>query len=105
AAELAAIVAGVMDGTVGEDAGYDIAEQVTRRENGFSVFFDLLCDAISDRTRNLALRTEQGREGDPHPARLALLWQDMVRLRAETEQFNLDKQQALLTALARVSGI
>ncbi|GCE82888.1 DNA polymerase III subunit delta' [Komagataeibacter diospyri] len=105
AAELAEIVAGVMDGTVGEGAGYDIAEQVTRRENGFSVFFDLLCDAISDRTRALALGAEQGREGDPLPARLALLWQDMVRLRAETEQFNLDKQQALLTALARVSGI
>ncbi|AHI25766.1 DNA polymerase III subunit delta' [Komagataeibacter xylinus] len=104
AAELAEIVNGVMDGTVGEEAGYDIAEQVTRRENGFSVFFDLLCDAISDRTRNLALDAERARAGDPHPARLALLWQDMVRLRAETERFNLDKQQALLTALARVSG-
>ncbi|NVN37147.1 DNA polymerase III subunit delta' [Komagataeibacter swingsii] len=104
AAELAEIVDGVMDGTVGEEAGYDIAEQVTRRENGFSVFFDLLCDAISDRTRNLALDAERARAGDPHPARLALLWQDMVRLRAETERFNLDKQQALLTALARVSG-
>ncbi|GAN96324.1 DNA polymerase III subunit delta' [Komagataeibacter europaeus NBRC 3261] len=105
AVELAALVAGVMDGTVGADGGYDIAEQVTRRENGFSVFFDLLCDAISDRTRNMALGAERGRAGDPHPARLALLWQDMVRLRAETEQFNLDKQQAVLTALARVSGI
>ncbi|MBL7233337.1 DNA polymerase III subunit delta' [Komagataeibacter oboediens] len=104
AAELADIVAAVMDGTVGDAAGYDIAEQVVRRENGFCVFFDLLCDAISDRTRNLALGAERGREGDPHPARLALLWQDMVRLRAETEQFNLDKLQAVLTALARVSG-
>ncbi|GBQ65688.1 DNA polymerase III subunit delta' [Komagataeibacter swingsii] len=104
AAELAALVAGVMDGTVGEQAGYDIAEQVTRRENGFSVFFDLLCDAISDRTRSLALDAGRAGAGDPHPARLALLWQDMVRLRAETERFNLDKQQALLTALARVSG-
>ncbi|RFD20434.1 DNA polymerase III subunit delta' [Komagataeibacter melaceti] len=102
-AGVARLVARVMNGDAGEAGGYDIAEQVTRRENGFSVFFDLLCNAISEKTRDLARDAAVMRERDLRPARLALLWQDMVRLRAETEQFNLDRQQAVLTALARVS--
>lgn len=100
---LAGLVARVMEGEGDEAAGYDIAEQVTKRENGFSVFFDLLCNAISEKTRALACNSGPARMSDLRPARLALLWQEMVRLRAETEQFNLDKQQAVLTALARVS--
>ncbi|GAB6966186.1 DNA polymerase III subunit delta' [Komagataeibacter kakiaceti JCM 25156] len=102
-AEVAHLVARVMNGAADEGAGYDIAEQVTKRENGFSVFFDLLCNAISEKTRDLARNAARARGSDLRPARLALLWQDMVRLRAETEQFNLDRQQAVLTALARVS--
>ncbi|WP_308721062.1 DNA polymerase III subunit delta' [Komagataeibacter xylinus] len=100
---LSQLVAGVMAGTAGEGAEYDIAAQVTKRENDFCVFFDLLCDAISQKARALAADTDRVQTADLRPARLALLWQDMMRLRAETEQFNLDKQQAVLTALARVS--
>ncbi|KAB8124991.1 DNA polymerase III subunit delta' [Komagataeibacter medellinensis] len=103
--ELAGLVANVMAGGVDQERAYDLAAGVLAQENGFCVFFDLLCDAISDRACDLARNTATPHAGDLRPARMALLWQDMVRLRAETEQFNLDKQQALLTALARVSEI
>ena len=101
--QLAGLVEQVMTGQGDAAADYDTAARVLAEENGFSVFFDLLCDAISGRARDLARNMAAPRDGDLRPARLALLWQDMARLRAETEQFNLDKQQALLTALARVS--
>ncbi|ATU72463.1 DNA polymerase III subunit delta' [Komagataeibacter rhaeticus] len=101
-AVLAGLVEQVMAGQVTPAGAYDVAAMV-QEENGFSVFFDLLCDAISDRACDLARNPVAPQARDLRPARMALLWQDMARLRAETEQFNLDEQQAILTALARVS--
>ncbi|WP_281649666.1 DNA polymerase III subunit delta' [Novacetimonas hansenii] len=104
--KLSALVAQVMDGQDGGTDAYRIASSITESENGFSVFFDLLCDAISVRTRELLRAPQgQGQSRDMRPERMADAWQDLVRLRAETENFNLDKQQALLTALARVNAI
>ncbi|CAP55742.1 putative DNA polymerase III delta' subunit [Gluconacetobacter diazotrophicus PA1 5] len=104
---LGALVARVMDAPAGpgamrEGEMYEIAEAVLKRENGFSVFFDLLCDAISVRTR-AAVR---GTIPAERPAdRMVDLWRRLVHLRAETEQFNLDKHQAILSGLTLVSGI
>ncbi|GBQ30433.1 DNA polymerase III subunit delta' [Gluconacetobacter azotocaptans DSM 13594] len=101
-AELGVLVDRILREPVGAGAMYDIAEAVLKRENGFSVFFNLLCDAISVRTRDAVRgRTPSGASAD----RMVDLWRRLVHLRAETERFNLDKHQAILTGLTLVSGI
>ncbi|PYD75867.1 DNA polymerase III subunit delta' [Novacetimonas pomaceti] len=104
--KLSALVDEVMAGGTEDMDAYRIAGSIAEAENGFSVFFDLLCDAISTRTRELLRQPRhEGPVRDRRPEHMARVWQDLVRLRAETENFNLDKQQALLTALARVNAI
>ncbi|MFW7266835.1 DNA polymerase III subunit delta' [Gluconacetobacter sp. Hr-1-5] len=106
-AVLGALVARVLETPPDEGAMYEIAESVLKRENGFPVFFDLLCDAISKRARALALRDGRGGEhadGSLSAHRMAELWRRLTDLRVETERFNLDKQQALLSGLTLVSG-
>lgn len=100
---LSRLVADVMEGTAGEGQAMTLPHRSQNGKMTFASFFDLLCDAISHKARALAASTDRVQNTDLRPACLALLWQDMMRLRAETEQFNLDKQQAVLTALARVS--
>ncbi|POF64173.1 DNA polymerase III subunit delta' [Novacetimonas maltaceti] len=106
ATKLSALVEQVMRGAARGTEAYRIAGSILESENGFSVFFDLLCDAISTGTRELlGAPSHEGQPRDTRPERMAGAWQDLVRLRAETENFNLDKQQALLSALARVNAI
>jgi DNA polymerase III subunit delta' len=106
---LGALVARVLDMRDAPEekpgAMYEIAEAVLKRENGFPVFFDLLCDAISVRARAMA-RAGAAPPDAPMPAdRMVDLWRRLVHLRAETERFNLDKHQAILSGLTLVSGI
>ncbi|MCE2577496.1 DNA polymerase III subunit delta' [Komagataeibacter sp. FNDCR1] len=106
ALKLYGLVEEVMQGQAHGREAYRIAGRIMESENGFPVFFDLLCDAISVRTRELLNGPwHEGQPRDTRPERMAGAWQDLVRLRAECENFNLDKQQALLSALARVNAI
>ncbi|WP_342628794.1 DNA polymerase III subunit delta' [Nguyenibacter vanlangensis] len=100
---LGALVEQVLAGPVGAGMMYEIAETILKRENGFSVFFDLLCDAISVRTRTAARLPASGNPV-PRPDHAIDLWRELVHLRAETERFNLDKHQAILSGLSLVSG-
>lgn len=106
-AALGTLVARVLDSPPDAGAMYEIAETVLKRENGFPVFFDLLCDAISKQARALAMRHGRGVEDADGPLsahRMAELWRRLTDLRVETERFNLDKHQALLSGLTMVSG-
>ena len=82
---------------------FDIADAVLRGEGGFLTFIDLLRRALANAVRNAA-------SGAPHPAgqRLAALrplaawseaWQALGQLAAETEDFYMDKRQAIISAL------
>ena len=71
-----------------------MVEAVLRHENGFETFLDLLCGAISGRVREQARSGACG-GGDP-----TAVWSAIRRLRTETDRFNLEKRQALLSGLA-----
>jgi len=96
-----ALEAGVQALVAGGDVpggDYAFAEGVARSDAGFPAFFSLLCDEVSSRARVLA----RGGDG-PGALRLACRWDDLNRIRAETERSNLDKLQAVLSALATMS--
>ncbi len=79
-----------------------------RGETAFATFMDLLRAAIADAVRE----TVRGR-ADPARARMIAsrpldawgdVWQGLSRLQDETERFNLDKRQAVVSGLALLSG-
>ena len=70
-----------------------------KHENGFSLFFTLLCDELYNIARQRALK------GDNTCVDVVNTWETMMRLRSETERFNLDKQEVLLEALTSVSRL
>jgi DNA polymerase III subunit delta' len=88
--------------------GHEIADRLGRSDAAFSTFMDLLRAALSAAVRDAA----RGR-AEPHEARIAALrplaawgdvWHALTGLQDETEQFALDKRQAILAALAMLSG-
>ncbi len=78
---------------------YEIVETILKHENGFSLFFTLLCDELYNIARQRALK------GDNTCVDVVNTWETMMRLRSETERFNLDKQEVLLEALTSVSRL
>ena len=77
-----------------------VTDIVLRREGGFSTFLSLLGDAISGRLRSAARGCSPPLPGiDWFSA-----WQEIRRMQDETERFNLDKRQALLSSLGLLSG-
>ena len=92
------LVRSLLDGGAPGAAGYELADRILRKEQGFTTFLALLGDAISEETRQAA------RHGGSEPGadRLAA-WQDLCRIRTETERFNLDRRQALLSSLSLLS--
>jgi DNA polymerase III subunit delta' len=87
---------------------YDIADTLGRSEVGFSTFMDLLRAAISR-----ALRAAARGHRETEDQRLAGLrplddwgdvWHALTRLQDETEHFNLDKRQAIVSGIALLNG-
>jgi DNA polymerase-3 subunit delta' len=89
-------------------AALDVADAVARDEAGFSLFMDLLRQAIGSVVR-------QGARGAPdsHQARLLQLrsieawggvWQALTQIQHETERFALDRRQAVLAGLSLMAG-
>ncbi|MFT8719444.1 DNA polymerase III subunit delta' [Acetobacter sp.] len=72
----------------------DAAETLARAgETGFALFFTLLGTALADAARTVAAQsTARG-------VRLAEAWQQIAEIRARAENFNLDKQEAIIEAL------
>ncbi len=92
------------DAPPSDGRAYVLADIILRKEQGFATFLTLLADAISGGIRDAA---RSGRT--PASDRVAgvdrtTVWQDLRRIRDETERFNLDKRQALLSSLSLLGG-
>ena len=96
----AGLVRDLLDGSASGVAGYELADRILRKEQGFATFLTLLADALSERIRE-AVR--HGGSSLVSGTDWLGVWQDLRRLRAETERFNLDKRQALLSSLDLLS--
>lgn len=88
--------------------GYDLADALGRDEDAFSTFMDLLRGAIASAVREAA----RGR-ADPEQATLlggrpldawVDIWQALGALQVETEEFYLDKRQAIANSVALLAG-
>ncbi len=84
--------------------GHDIADRLGRSDTAFSSFMDLLRAALAAAVRDWV----RGR-ADPEQTRIVALrpldawgdvWQGLTQLQDETEQFALDKRQAIIAGLA-----
>ena len=78
---------------------YEIVETILKQEKGFSLFFTLLCYALYNVARQRAFK------GSSTCVDVVNAWEKIMRLRSETERFNLDKQEVLLETLTCVSRL
>ncbi len=87
---------------------YAVADKVVGGDTAFTNFFDLLRAGIASAVRDVV----RGR-GDEEQSRLVALrpldawgdvWHALTRLQDETERFNLDKRQAVVSGLGMLSG-
>lgn len=87
---------------------YEVADALGRSDAAFGTFMDLLRAGLSD-----AIRAEARGTADAAQSRLARLrpladwievFQDLTRLLDETERFNMDKRQAVVTGLGLLAG-
>jgi DNA polymerase III subunit delta' len=88
---------------------YDVADALGRGETSFSTFMDLLRAALSGAVRDCA----RG-QGDELQARIVStrpldawsdVWHGLGKLQDETERFNLDKRQAIVSSFALLGGL
>lgn len=88
----------------GEGRFYTLADLILRKEQGFTTFLSLLADAISDQLRNAARTGTTWAPGCGAGVDWISAWGDIRRVRDETDRFNLDKRQALLSSLSLLGG-
>jgi DNA polymerase-3 subunit delta' len=104
AAQVARVLATIPKGL----AALEVADAVARDEAGFSLFMDLLRQAIGSAVR-------QGARGAPDSHQAGLLqlrsieawggvWQALTQIQDETERFALDRRQAVLAGLSLMAG-
>ncbi len=88
--------------------GFDVADALGRAEGAFATFMDLLRASLAAAMRDVV----RGR-GGPEQARLVAsrplaawgdVWHGLTRLQDETERFNLDKRQAILSSMDLLRG-
>ena len=87
---------------------YDIADTLGRGEGGFATFMELLRAALA-RTVRQAARDQPDATSRVMLAQLSLdawsdVWHALTRLQDETERLNLDKRQAIVSAIALLNG-
>ncbi len=80
-----------------------IADQASKTDAAFATFMDLLGEGVADRVR-AAARDGAVRAGTLPLAEWVEVWQAILRLRDETERFNLDKRHAVASSLALLNG-
>lgn len=80
-----------------------VADQAARTDAAFATFMDLLGEGVADAARDAARRGAGGPGGRPL-AEWVEVWQAILRLRDETERFNLDKRHAVASSLALLNG-
>ncbi len=107
---LAGLVAGLLADVpkLRPGRGFEIADALGRAEGAFGTFMDLLRASLAAAVRDVV----RGR-GAPEQVRLVAarslaawgdVWQALSRLQEETERFNLDKRQAILSSMALLEG-
>lgn len=72
----------------------DVADAIGRSEAGFGLLFTLLGSALAQASRQAA------EPGLARSVKLADAWERVMLIRRQTEQFNLDKQEAIIEALS-----
>jgi DNA polymerase-3 subunit delta' len=88
--------------------GHEVADALSRSDTGFTTFMDLLRAGLAQAVRQAA-RGQAERRADRLLALRPLdawcdVWQGLTRLQSDTERFNLDKRQAVLSGLALLRG-
>ena len=82
---------------------YEVADRLARSEGGFGTFMGLLHEAVGQAVRDAARGREAAGQqrwlGARPLAEWSEVWHALGRLRDETERFNLDKRQAIVTGL------
>lgn len=102
---LAGLAADVLRETPGLPVGraLAIADQASRTDAAFATFMDLLGEGVADAVRAAARTGAHGPDGRPL-AEWVEVWQAILRLRDETDRFNLDKRHAVASSLALLNG-
>lgn len=83
-------------------SAYQQADAIQRQEGGFDTFLNLLADAIADRLQKRVRENDAAR--DDGASHWISIWQEIRRVQDETERFNLDKRQALISSLGLLSA-
>jgi DNA polymerase-3 subunit delta' len=79
-------------------AALAVADEIGRDEEAFTLFMDMLRQAVSAETRQGA-RNSAG-AAPRSLERWGEVWQGLTRLQEETERFSLDRRQAVLAGLS-----
>jgi DNA polymerase III subunit delta' len=86
-------------------AALTVADEIGRDEESFTLFMDMLCQAVSAEVRQDA--RDGGAGAGPAPRSLGRwgeVWQGLTRLQEETERFSLDRRQAVLAGLSLMAA-
>lgn len=85
---------------------YQKIDLILQKENGFSIFLDLLTDVIHAAI-DKAIKEKKERFGNPLRTvpEWVEIWQTILKWHKETESFNLDKKQTLISEFNLVSEL
>lgn len=85
---------------------YQKIEIILQNENGFSIFLDLLTDSLNQRIAH-TVKAQQNQFGNPlHTIpEWIKIWQILLKWHKDTEVFNLDKKQTLISEFKLVSEL
>jgi DNA polymerase III subunit delta' len=86
-------------------AALTVADEIGRDEESFTLFMDMLRQAVSAEVRQGA--RDGGAGAGPAPRSLGRwgeVWQGLTRLQEETERFSLDRRQAVLAGLSLMAA-
>jgi len=103
--EIAALVADVLRAAPDLPVlrAHEVADRLARNDAGFATFMGLLRHAIGTAVRNVvrgnADAAQQRLAGVKPLAEWGNLWHALTRLQDDTERFNLDKRQAIVSSL------
>lgn len=103
--ELASTVEDILDAAPRGDLAqaYDLADRLGRMEDGFNTFMTLLRTSLAARVRDMARQSGAGTARAPLEA-WGEVWHALTQIQDETERYNLDKRQAIVSSLQLVNG-
>jgi DNA polymerase III subunit delta' len=98
-------VARILTAPPGAAAALTVADEIGRDEESFTLFMDMLRQAVSAEVRQGARDGRAGAGAAPRSLeRWGEVWQGLTRLQEETERFSLDRRQAVLAGLSLMAA-